>query len=126
VSITTREEGKLESLERPSERDQHAGSATRAAQDPDESFDTASEIEKIRSMPKEVGVLLIVAGIGGLLLPGPIGSPFLILGGVMLWPKAFGCVENAFEKRFPRMHRKSVRQIKRFLDDLERRYPVPK
>ena len=86
----------------------------------------AEQIQRIRAMPKEVGVLLIVAGIGGLLLPGPIGSPFLILGGVVLWPKAFERLEIWFEKRFPRMHHQSVRQIKRFLDDLERRYPLPK
>jgi hypothetical protein len=86
----------------------------------------AEEVARIRAMPREVGVLLIVAGIGGLLLPGPIGSPFLILGGVILWPKAFERAELLFEKRFPRAHRQSVRQITRFLNDLERRYPVPK
>jgi hypothetical protein len=77
-------------------------------------------------MPKEVGVLLVVAGIGGLLLPGPIGSPFVLLGGVILWPSVFERLEIAFERRFPRMHRKSVRQIGRFLTDLERRYPLPR
>jgi hypothetical protein len=86
----------------------------------------AAEIQRIRAMPKEVGVLLVVAGIGGLLLPGPIGTPFLILGGVVLWPRAFERVEIWFERRFPRMHHKSMLQIKRFLDDLERRYPLPK
>ena len=40
-------------------------------------------------MPKEVGVLLIVSGIGGILLPGPVGTPFLLLGCLMLWPRAF-------------------------------------
>ena len=86
----------------------------------------AEEIPGIRAMPKEVGVVLIVAGIGWLLLPGPIGSPFLILRGVVLWPRVFESVEIWFEKRFPRIHHQSVRQIKRFLDDLERRYPLPK
>jgi hypothetical protein len=84
----------------------------------------AEEMKRIRHMPKEVGVLLIVAGIGGLLLPGPIGTPFVILGGVILWPAVFERVEIAFEKRFPRVHRQSVRQIGRFLTDLERRYPT--
>ena len=69
---------------------------------------------------------LVVAGIGGLLLPGPVGTPFLILGGVMLWPRAFGRLEDLVEKRFPRVHHQGVRQIKRFLDDLDRRYPIPK
>jgi hypothetical protein len=75
------------------------------------------------SVPKELGVLLVVAGIGGLLLPGPVGTPFLIVGCVTLWPAAFSRVEACFEKRLPRMHRVGMHQIERFVTDLERRYP---
>jgi hypothetical protein len=32
-------------------------------------------------------------------------------------------VEALFEKRFPKFHHQSMRQITRFLDDLEKRYP---
>jgi hypothetical protein len=74
-------------------------------------------------VPKELGVLLVVGGIGGLLLPGPVGSPFLILGGVILWPAAFRRVESCFEKRFPRLHKQGMMQVARFVTDLERRYP---
>ncbi len=77
-------------------------------------------------MPKEVGILLVVAGVGGLVFPGPIGTPFLLLGGVILWPRLFERLELRFERRFPRLHRQSVRQIGRFLADLDRRYPLPK
>ena len=97
----------------------------RALRHPDESPDDAAEVERIRAMPKEVGVLLIVAGIGGLLLPGPVGTPFVVLGGVVLWPKAFERVEIYLMKRFPKLHHRSLCQIKRFLQDLERRYPQP-
>jgi hypothetical protein len=83
----------------------------------------AEQVRRIEHMPKEVGVLLIVAGIGGILLPGPVGSPFLVLGAVVLWPRAFRGVEALFEKRFPKFHHQSMRQITRFLDDLEKRYP---
>ncbi|WP_165073991.1 hypothetical protein [Paludisphaera rhizosphaerae] len=86
----------------------------------------AQQLQRIEGLPKEVGVLLIVAGIGGILLPGPVGSPFLILGGLVLWPSAFRRVEDGFVKRFPRLHRQSVRQVARFLDDLDRRYPLEK
>jgi hypothetical protein len=99
------------------------GRQSQSAVDP---MDDAAEIRRIRAMPKEVGVLLIVAGIGGILLPGPVGTPFLVLGGVMLWPRAFEGLEIFVEKRFPRLHHQSVRQIKRFLDDLDRRYPISK
>jgi hypothetical protein len=75
------------------------------------------------ALPKELGVLLVVSGIGGLLLPGPVGTPFLLLGGVILWPAAFRRVESCFERRFPRLHRQGMTQIARFVTDLERRYP---
>jgi hypothetical protein len=109
-----------------SELESGEGVGPHELQRPLEPRSDAEEIQRIRAMPKEVGVLLIVAGIGGLLLPGPVGTPFLIVGGVMLWPKAFERVEIWFEKRFPRMHHQSVRQMKRFLDDLDRRYPLPR
>lgn len=83
----------------------------------------AEQRRRIAELPKEVGVLLMVAGMGGVLLPGPVGSPFLILGGLVLWPSAFRRVEESFVKRFPKLHRQSLRQISRFLDDLDRRYP---
>ena len=81
--------------------------------------------ELIGALPKEVGVLLLVAGVGGILLPGPVGSPFLLLGAVTLWPRLFARLETGFQKRFPRMHRTGTRQIQRFLADLDRRYPMP-
>ena len=81
--------------------------------------------ELIGVLPRELGVLLIVAGVGGILLPGPVGSPFLLLGAVTLWPRLFTRLEICFQKRFPKMHRTGTRQIRRFLADLDRRYPMP-
>jgi hypothetical protein len=81
------------------------------------------ELGPIESLPKELGVLLVVAGIGGLLLPGPVGTPFLIVGGVILWPAAFQRVDRWFQKRLPGMHKAGMKQMKRFVSDLERRYP---
>src|SRR5208282_1409713 len=85
--------------------------------------DVDEETLRIDSAPKELGVLLVVAGIGGLLLPGPVGTPFLIVGGVILWPAAFKRVERYFHKRMPRMHAVGMKQMNRFITDLERRYP---
>ncbi len=98
--------------------------ADSGSEDNETSPGDSAESRSIESMPKEVGVLLLVAGVGGLLLPGPVGSPFVLMAGVILWPSAFRRVENWFEGSFPQLHRKSVRQILRFLDDLERRYPL--
>ena len=83
----------------------------------------AEHVRRIEHMPKEVGVLLIVAGIGGILLPGPIGSPFLVLGAVILWPRAFRGLEGLLKTQFPKLHDQSVLQITRFLEDLERHTP---
>ena len=86
----------------------------------------ADQVRRIERLPKEAGLLLMVAGVGGVLLPGPIGSPFLILGGLVLWPRAFRRVEARLARHFPTLHGQSVKQITRFLDDLDRRYPLPK
>ena len=81
-----------------------------------------SEVERIKELPKEIGIMLITAGIVGLILPGP-GTPALIAGGLALWPKAFGKLESWLERHHPAVHRESMKQVGRFLNDLETRYP---
>lgn len=78
---------------------------------------------RLRNLPPEVGTLLIIVGIAGILLPGPVGTPFLIAGGIGLWPDALGRVDDWFRRRFPAMHREGMTQVDRFLSDLEQRYP---
>ena len=78
----------------------------------------------LESLPKEVGVMLIVAGIGGVLLPGPVGTPFLLLGGVILFPNLFRKLDQGFQKKFPAFHQKGMKQVHRFVLDLENRYPT--
>jgi hypothetical protein len=79
-----------------------------------------------RGVPREIGVLLVVAGIGGILLPGPVGTPLLVLGTLILYPGAFERLEVRVKRRFPRVHLHGMRQIDRFLNDLDRRYPFSK
>jgi hypothetical protein len=74
------------------------------------------------SLPKELGVMLVSAGVIGVILPGP-GTPALVAGGLILWPEAFGKVERWFQQRYPQTHRQGMGHIHRFLSDLERRYP---
>jgi hypothetical protein len=74
------------------------------------------------SLPKELGVMLVSAGVIGFVLPGP-GAPALVAGGLILWPEGFGKVESWFQRRFPQAHRQGMGHIRRFLSDLERRYP---
>jgi hypothetical protein len=81
------------------------------------------DLDRIKSLPKEVGMLLMIVGIGGLLFPGPIGTPFIIMSGVVLWPRVFERVEIRFKRRFPKAHHLGLAQVRRFVSDLERRYP---
>jgi hypothetical protein len=103
-----------------------AGDGLRASWPPAGSNDRDGEKRPFRGVPREIGVLLVVAGIGGILLPGPVGTPLLILGGLILYPGAFQRLEIRLERRFPRVHRHGMRQIDRFLGDLDRRYPFSK
>jgi hypothetical protein len=80
------------------------------------------DINTIKNLPKEVGVMLITAGIVGFILPGP-GTPAIIAGGLVLWPQAFGKLESWLERSHPKVHRKGMQQINRFLNDLQKRYP---
>lgn len=82
----------------------------------------SADADKIKDLPKELGVMLITAGIVGFILPGP-GTPAIIAGGLVLWPKGFGKLESWLERAHPKLHRKGMQQINRFLSDLKKRYP---
>ena len=78
---------------------------------------------KLEKLPPEIGVLLIVIGTAGILLPGPVGSPFLVAGGIAIWPSAFRETEDWLQGVAPGLYDEGIRQLERFLADLERRYP---
>jgi hypothetical protein len=90
-----------------------------SAQGPDED----AELRRIKDLPKEVGVMLMTVGALGFVLPGVVGTPAIIAGGLVLWPRRFARVESWFEQRFPDLHKRSLAQISRYLDDLDSRYP---
>jgi hypothetical protein len=81
-----------------------------------------ADISKIKDLPKELGVMLVTAGIVGFILPGP-GIPAIVAGGLVLWPKGFGKLESWLERAHPKVHREGMQQINRFLSDLQKRYP---
>lgn len=74
-------------------------------------------------LPPEVATLLIVIGVVGMPLPGP-GIPFILAGGLSLWPRTFRPLERRFRTRYPESHNKVSKVLKRFEDDLSRRYPM--
>jgi len=79
--------------------------------------------ERIRRLPPEVGAVLITVGVAGVVLPGPVGMPLLLAGGLALAPSVFGRFERWVEKRFPTLHWHGMKNVNRFIDDFERRYP---
>lgn len=80
--------------------------------------------ERLARMPREVGVLLVMIGVLGIALPGIVGTPALIAGGLMLWPRGFRAVNRWLGSRCPKVHDKGLQQLIRYLDDMERRYPA--
>jgi hypothetical protein len=79
--------------------------------------------ERLKDLPPEVGALLISVGMLGVILPGMMGAPAVVAGGLVLWPEAFGKVEGWFQRRYPTAHKAGMKQIGRFLDDMTRRFP---
>jgi hypothetical protein len=82
-----------------------------------------STVRRIKHLPREVGVMLVSVGTLGLVLPGLMGTPAIIAGGLVLWPGTFSGVEGWLRRRNPGLYHRGMKQLGRFLDDLERRYP---
>ena len=80
-------------------------------------------VRRIGNTPREVGWLLVAAGVVGEVAPGVLGTPFWVMGTLILWPSVGRRVESWLEARAPKLFRGGMRQVERFLDDLERRYP---
>lgn len=77
----------------------------------------------LATLPRDVGWLLVTAGILGEIAPGVIGTPFWIVGTLVLWPNMGRRVEKWLSAVSPGVYAGGIRQVERFLDDLERRYP---
>ncbi|MBS1212752.1 MAG: hypothetical protein H6R26_1369, partial [Proteobacteria bacterium] len=80
-------------------------------------------VDRVEHSNRGIGWVLITAGVVGMVVPGVLGTPFLILGGLALWPGNRKRVEHWRQGHSPKMFHGAMKQINRFLDDLERRYP---
>lgn len=76
-----------------------------------------------RHIPPEVAALLIGIGILGIPLPGP-GIPFILAGGLALWPRTFQPIDDHFRRKYPRAHDSVSDLLDRFERDLNNRYPA--
>lgn len=80
-------------------------------------------VERMEHLNRGVGWILVSAGIVGMVVPGVLGFPFLIMGGLALWPGNREYVERWRQGHSPKAFHGAMKQINRFLDDLEKRYP---
>jgi hypothetical protein len=86
----------------------------------------SSSSSRIERVPRQVGFLLLAAGmVTGMLPPppGPFDMSLMLAGGVALWPRGLRAVNDWTGKRFPQAHQAGMSFLERFLDDLERGYP---
>lgn len=82
----------------------------------------ASTIRRIQGLPPSVGFVLMGAGVVGVIIPGPIGAPLFIAGGLVLAPKVFSKVDAFVKRRFPNVHQQGIQAVDRFLSDFENRF----
>ena len=89
----------------------------------DEQKEDDAVVERVGRLDHEVGWVLVSAGVIGMIVPGVLGTPFLLMGAFALWPGNRKRVEKWRQGHSPKFFHGSMKQINRFLDDLERRYP---
>jgi len=90
---------------------------------PEEQMEDDAVVERVGKLEHEVGWVLVTAGVIGMIVPGILGTPFLVMGAFALWPGNRKRVEKWRQGHSPKIFHGSMKQINRFLDDLERRYP---
>jgi hypothetical protein len=105
-------------LPTPTNRRLLAATATQSESAVDE-----EALQRFSQLPKEAGWLLITAGVVGLAVPGILGTPFLLAGAVVVVPGGPKLLSRWVGRHPPRIVHSAMRQISRFIDDLERRYP---
>ncbi len=81
-------------------------------------------VVRIDILTKEVGWLLVTAGVVGLIMPGLPGTPILIVGILVVTPGGSKLLSRwAGGDKQPGFIKAAMKPLGRFLDDLERRYP---
>ncbi len=83
----------------------------------------APQMLQLDALTPEVGWLLVTAGVVGVIVPGIPGAPFLIVGVLVITPGGSKLLARWAGKKPRGFVNSGMKQISRFLDDLERRYP---
>ena len=78
--------------------------------------------EELAQAPKDVGWMLLLAGLASEVgMPGV--PPFWMAGMLILWPETGEILARPMQRRFPAACGRTQTMIKRYLTDLETRYP---
>jgi hypothetical protein len=104
----------------------HPCEGSDGAAESDRAPGAAEEPGPVRRVPKEIGLLLMLAGATTGMLPpppGPFDLMIVLSGGLISWPKGFRAIEGWASQHFPGAHRSGMLFLDRFVADLERRYP---
>jgi hypothetical protein len=78
---------------------------------------------RIVDLPRDVGWMMVSVGVLGVILPGLPGTPFLIAGIAVLAPGGPRLLTRWARRKPKGVVHTGLKQIVRWLDDLERRYP---
>ena len=81
-------------------------------------------VDRVKHLNRNMGWMLISAGLVGIVIPGVIGTPFVILGSLVLWPGNQKLLDKWRRNHRSRFVDAALRQVDRYLDDIERRYPT--
>ncbi len=80
---------------------------------------------RIVNVPHDVGWMMVTVGVLGVILPGIIGTPFLVAGIAVLVPEGPQRLTRWVRRNPNWAVHAGLKQMGRWLDDLERRYPRP-
>lgn len=97
----------------------HSGMATGEAAEDD------AAIQRFANLPRDIGWMMVSVGVLGVIVPGLPGAPFLFAGIAMLSPGGPRLLAHWARRRPKGVVHTGLKQIGRWLDDMERRYPRP-
>jgi hypothetical protein len=104
-----------------------AEAAVHGTPDTDAATDTKAKdeaaLQRIAHLPRDVGWMMVSVGVLGVILPGIPGVPFLVAGAAVLAPGGPRLLERWARRRPRGVVHYGLKQIGRWHDDLERRYP---
>lgn len=78
--------------------------------------------ERLKRLSPEAAAAVMASGLIFWIVPGP-GTPLILAGGMRLWPQLFEKIAGRVQQHFPGGHRAGLEVLRRFLDDLDSRFP---